>query len=166
MEYSYSIKPAKRTVVDIPATSRLLKDLRNKNGYSVKQLQEIFGFESPVAIYAWENEKCKNIPCIENFDILSKLYNCHVEDLYILKQIDFSDLQVRENTPEYQTYRTLVNHLLEGLADVTSSKGKQLYGNAKIIYHQKRFTFICRKAWGNGCSLCRGILDMAYQKKS
>ena len=43
MDYSYSLKPAKRTVVDIPATSRLLKELRNKNGYSVKQLQEIFG---------------------------------------------------------------------------------------------------------------------------
>ena len=40
MEYSYSIQPVKRTVVDIPATSRLLKDLRNKNGFSVKQLQD------------------------------------------------------------------------------------------------------------------------------
>lgn len=122
MDYSYSLKPAKRTLVDIPATSRLLKELRNKNGYSVKQLQEIFGFETPVAIYAWENEKCKNIPCIENFDTLAKLYKCHVEDLYVLKQVDLSDLQVRENTPEYQTYRTLVNHLLEGLADIEEGR--------------------------------------------
>ncbi|WP_296331582.1 hypothetical protein [uncultured Treponema sp.] len=45
MEYSYSIQPAKWTAVDIPATSRLLKELRNKNGYSVKHLQEIFGFD-------------------------------------------------------------------------------------------------------------------------
>ena len=45
VEYSYSVKPAKRTVVDIPATSRLLKELLNKNGYSVKKLQEIFGFD-------------------------------------------------------------------------------------------------------------------------
>ena len=45
-------------------------------------------------------------------------------------------------------------------------KEKQLYGNAKIIYHQKGFASFCRKAWDNGCSLCRGILDMAYQKKS
>ena len=36
----FSIQPAKRTVVDIPATSRFLKDLPNKNGYSVRQLQE------------------------------------------------------------------------------------------------------------------------------
>ena len=53
---------------------------------------------------------------------MSKLYNCHVEDLYVLKQVDFSDLQVRENTPEYQTYRTLVNHLLEGLADIEEGR--------------------------------------------
>ncbi len=32
-------------------------------------IAEIFGFVTPVAIYAWENEKCKNIPCIENFDV-------------------------------------------------------------------------------------------------
>ena len=25
-------------------------------------------------------------------------------------------MEVRENTPEYETYRTLVNHLIEGLA--------------------------------------------------
>lgn len=41
---------------------------------------------------------------------------------HVLKQIDFSDLQVRENTPEYQTYRTLVNHLLEGLADIEEGR--------------------------------------------
>ena len=122
MEYSYSIQPAKRTVVDIPETSRLLKKLRNKNGYSVKQLQEIFGFETPVAIYAWENEKCKNIPCIENFDLLSKLYKCHVEELYVLKQVDFSGLEVHEDISEYKTYRSLVNHLLEGLADIEEGK--------------------------------------------
>ena len=133
MGYSYSLQTTKRTVVDIPATSRLFKDLRNKKGFSVKQLQEIFGFETPVALYAWENEKCKNIPCIENFDILSKLYKCHVEDLYVLKQVDLSDLQVRENTPEYKTYRTLVNQLLEGLADIEEGRGQDFEQAMKEI---------------------------------
>mgnify|MGYP003292785515 CR=1 FL=1 len=45
-----------------------------------------------------------------------------MEDLYILKQIDFSDLQVRENSPEYGTYRTLVNQLLDGLADIEEGR--------------------------------------------
>ena len=133
MGYSYSLQTTKRTVVDIPATSRLLKDLRNKNGFSVKQLQEIFGFETPVAIYAWENEKCKNIPCIENFDILSKLYKCHVEDLYVLKQVDFSDLQVHENSPKYGTYRTPINQLLEGLADIEEGRAQDFEQAMKEI---------------------------------
>lgn len=38
--------------------------------------------------------------------------------------------------------------------------------NAKIIYNQKRFTPLCRKAWCNGCSLCGRILTLAYKKKS
>lgn len=45
-----------------------------------------------------------------------------MEDLYVLKQIDFSDLQVRENSPEYGTYRILVNQLLEGLADIEEGR--------------------------------------------
>ena len=123
MEYTYSNQPIKRTIIDIPATSKLLKNLRIQNGYSVKQLQEIFGFETPVAVYAWENEKCKNIPCIENFDVLSKLYKCHVEDLYVLKQVEISDMEVHETIPEYGT---LANRLLENLADIEEGYEQEL----------------------------------------
>lgn len=42
--------------------------------------------------------------------------------MYVLKQIDFSDLQVCENSPEYGTYRILVNQLLEGLADIEEGR--------------------------------------------
>ena len=123
MEYTYSNQPIKRTVIDIPATSKLLKNIRIQNGYSVRQLQEIFGFETPVAVYAWENEKCKNIPCIENFDVLSKLYKCHVEDLYVLKQVEISDMKVHETIPEYGT---LANRLLEKLADIEEGYEQEL----------------------------------------
>ena len=123
MEYTYSNQPIKRTIIDIPATSKLLKNMRIQNGYSVKQLQEIFGFETPVAVYAWENEKCKNIPCIENFDVLSKLYKCHVEDLYVLKQVEISGLEVHETIPEYGT---LANRLLEKLADIEEGYEQEL----------------------------------------
>ena len=57
-----------------------------------------------------------------NLYTLSKLYKCHVEDLYILKQVDFSNMEVHEDIPEYKTYRILVNHLLEGLADIEEGK--------------------------------------------
>ena len=42
--------------------------------------------------------------------------------MYILKQVDFSNMEVHEDIPEYKTYRSLVNHLLEGLADIEEGK--------------------------------------------
>ena len=111
-------------------TCGLLSLIPKKRSVLLAFFRTTHSVSSPVAIYAWENEKCKNIPCIENFDILSKLYKCHVEDLYVLKQID---LQVRENTPEYQTYRTLVNQLLEGLADIEEGRVQDFEQTMKEI---------------------------------
>ncbi len=101
MECTYSLKSNKK-VVDIPATARLLKKLRLEHGYSVVQLQKMMELESAVSIYAWESEKIKNIPSIENFDFLAKLYGVHVEDLYVLKPVtDFGEMEVHEYTPDY-----------------------------------------------------------------
>lgn len=101
MECTYSLKSNKK-VVDIPATARLLKQLRLEHGYSVVQLQKMMELESAVSIYAWESEKIKNIPSIENFDFLAKLYGVHVEDLYVLKSAtDFGEMEVHEYTPDY-----------------------------------------------------------------
>ena len=56
-----------KRVVDIPATAKLLKKQRIDHGYSVIELRELLQLESRVAIYAWENEKLKNIPSLEYF---------------------------------------------------------------------------------------------------
>ena len=50
MKYTYSVKSNKK-VVDIPATARLLKQLRQDHGYSVVKLQNMLELESAVAIY-------------------------------------------------------------------------------------------------------------------
>ena len=94
MEYSNSFHTRIFFIIDYRKTSRLLKELRIKNGYSIKDLQEVFGFETPTAIYAWENEKHKSIPRLEHLTLLSKLYNCHVEELYITKQVE--DIEICE----------------------------------------------------------------------
>ncbi|MBR2909278.1 MAG: hypothetical protein IKC11_02900 [Clostridia bacterium] len=40
-----------RQFIDMKATGERIKQLRIKNGYSVAQLQKIFGFEYPQTIY-------------------------------------------------------------------------------------------------------------------
>lgn len=56
-----------KPVVDIEATGNNIKSLRIKNGFSVHEIQNIFGFEYPQAVYSWEQGR--NIPfrvCADN----------------------------------------------------------------------------------------------------
>ena len=53
--------------------------------------------------------------------------------MYILKQVDFSNMEVHEDIPEYKTYRSLVNHLLEGLADIEEGKVQDFHEAMKEI---------------------------------
>lgn len=89
MDKIYSIETMKRIVIDIPATSRRLKELRESNGFTVRQLQEMFGFEYPVAIYEWENENSKKLPRLENLHMLAKLYGLHVDELYVATEVEW-----------------------------------------------------------------------------
>ena len=46
-----------RPVIDQYATGENIKNIRKRCGLSVKDLQEVFGFEFQQAIYAWERGK-------------------------------------------------------------------------------------------------------------
>lgn len=128
MKFTYSL-PTKRKVVDVPATSRLLKKLRLEHGYSVKDLQDKIGLQSYVAIYAWENIKKKNIPSIEHFDFLAKLYGLHVEELYVLKDEDIDVFEVHEHVCDYEI------NIAEILEDLNEQE-KEEFLNLQKLYGQ------------------------------
>ena len=46
-----------RPVVDLKATGVQIKSLRIKSGDTVHDIQAVFGFEYPQAVYAWESGK-------------------------------------------------------------------------------------------------------------
>ena len=53
-----------RPIIDLEKTGEKIKNYRNLKGFSVKDLQNLFGFEYPQAIYAWEQGK--TVPTIDN----------------------------------------------------------------------------------------------------
>lgn len=53
-----------RPFVDMKATGENLHRLRIQKNLSVKQLQNIMGFEYPEAIYKWESGR--TIPTVDN----------------------------------------------------------------------------------------------------
>lgn len=77
-----------RPVIDLQATGLQIKSLRKESGYSVRDLQDIFGFEFPQAIYAWEQGK--NVPTIDNLLILAKLFNVSIEDLVSVRNVEIT----------------------------------------------------------------------------
>lgn len=73
-----------RQFIDMKATGERIKQLRIENGYSVAQLQKIFGFEYPQTIYKWEWGE--NLPTIDNLLFLSQIFNVEIKDVLETKK--------------------------------------------------------------------------------
>ena len=69
----------KKRIVDLAATGLNIKFLRQQKGFSVKELQLIFNFEHPQAIYNWESGKA--LPSIDNLLVLADLFCTNLEDI-------------------------------------------------------------------------------------
>ncbi|HCK88360.1 MAG TPA: XRE family transcriptional regulator [Erysipelotrichaceae bacterium] len=70
-------------VIDVRKTGRRIRELREQNGMSVKNLQEVFGFTSPQAIYKWQWGQ--TLPDISNLLVLAKLWHVSVENILVLQ---------------------------------------------------------------------------------
>ena len=75
-----------KPVVDLKATGAQIKSLRIKYGFSVHDIQTIFGCEYPQAVYAWEQGK--NVPTIDNLLVLAHLFDVAIEEIVIQHMIE------------------------------------------------------------------------------
>ncbi len=63
-------------------TGSRIKGLLTENGYTVKDVQSVMGFENPQAVYKWMSGK--SLPSIDNFIILSRLLHTSIEDILVI----------------------------------------------------------------------------------
>ena len=75
-----------RPVIDIPATSRRLKEIREKRGLKIADVQKLFNFEYPQAVYDWENPEKKTLPRIENLVFLAKIYGVSMDEFIVYER--------------------------------------------------------------------------------
>lgn len=71
--------------IDIEATAYTLRQARLECGLRVQDVQRYFGFETPQAIYKWEQAKA--LPCLDNLMAICELYGKKVEELIILDEM-------------------------------------------------------------------------------
>ena len=70
-------------VIDAVATGENIKRLREECGYSVGDIQRTFEFNTPQAIYKWQQGVA--LPTIENLAVLSVLFGVPMDDIIIFE---------------------------------------------------------------------------------
>ena len=70
--------------VDLIATGKNIENLRKEAGYSVKELQEIFGFGTPQAIYKWQHGTA--LPTVDNLVLLSAIFKVSIDEILVVEQ--------------------------------------------------------------------------------
>lgn len=69
-------------VINAKATGDKITQLQEAAGMTVKDLQQIFGFATPQAIYKWR--KGTSIPAIDNLIVLAAVFGCKIDDLIVV----------------------------------------------------------------------------------
>ena len=90
-----TIRTFLRPVIDLQGTGAQIKRLRKLRGYSVHELQVIFGFEYPQAIYAWEQGK--NAPTIDNLLVLSYLFGVNISEIVVSSNTEIKIYSVEKS---------------------------------------------------------------------
>lgn len=71
----------KNPTIDMVKTGQNIMRLRKENGLSVKDLQDIFGFTTPQAIYKWQRGAV--LPTVDNLVILANVFHVHIDEILI-----------------------------------------------------------------------------------
>ena len=68
--------------IEMVATGKNIEMLRKAAGISVKDLQDIFGFGTPQAIYKWQHGAA--MPTIDNLVVLAAVLQVKIDDILVV----------------------------------------------------------------------------------
>ena len=69
-------------VINMAATDQNITRLRMQAGLSVANLQQIFGFTTPQAIYKWQRGTA--LPTVDNLVILAAVFNTNINNILVI----------------------------------------------------------------------------------
>lgn len=67
--------------IDLALTGNNIANMRKAAGLSVHDLQMVFGFHSPQAIYKWQNGA--TLPTVDNLIVLAALFDVRIDDILV-----------------------------------------------------------------------------------
>lgn len=72
--------------IDMVATGRNIMKLRKAAGLSVREMQNIFGFMTPQAIYKWQHGTA--MPTIDNLVVLAAVLEVTIDEILVVQRED------------------------------------------------------------------------------
>ncbi len=69
--------------IDMQSTGQNIITMRKAVGMTVKDLQDIFGFSTPQAIYKWQQGVA--MPTIDNLVVLAKIFQTTIDNIIVIK---------------------------------------------------------------------------------
>lgn len=85
-------------VIDVKATGKRIKELREAHHLKVAEVAEFMGFESDQAVYKWQ--RGDSLPTVDNLFALSRLFNTPVDEI-------IRESRERDESPSFPVYRDL-----------------------------------------------------------
>ena len=70
-------------VIDMTATGINITRLRIDAGLTVRDLQTVFGFSTPQAIYKWQRGAA--LPSVDNLVVLASIFGVKIDDILIFQ---------------------------------------------------------------------------------
>ena len=67
--------------IDMIATGNNIVRMRQQNGLSVQDLQNIFGFSTPQAIYKWQ--RGTSMPTLDNLVVLASVFDTTMDAIIV-----------------------------------------------------------------------------------
>ena len=75
-------------IIDMERTGKNINRLRKLTGISVKDLQDVFGFSTPQAIYKWQQGTA--LPTVDNLVVLASVLDVKIVDILVLTNISIA----------------------------------------------------------------------------
>ncbi len=71
-------------LINVTMTGANIAALRKKRGLSIREVQEVLGFNTPQAIFKWQRGEC--LPTLDNLVILAALFDVTLDEIVAVKE--------------------------------------------------------------------------------
>ena len=70
--------------IDAVKTGERINQLRVEKKLSVKDIQGVFGFTTPQAIYKWQRGEA--LPSVDNLVVLARIFEVSIEEILVVSE--------------------------------------------------------------------------------